>query len=66
MRFVQLSATSSGTQKVREVIDLAHKDRTMYNRQTILFMDEIHRFNKAQQVCFFLLLNTLLMSLSTY
>ncbi|RDD47588.1 ATPase WRNIP1 [Trichoplax sp. H2] len=52
MRFIQLSATSSGTQKVREVIDIAQKDRTMFNRQTILFMDEIHRFNKAQQDVF--------------
>jgi len=42
--FYQLSAISSGVKEVREVIDLAKKQE-----QAILFIDEIHRFNKGQQ-----------------
>ncbi|HLF20448.1 MAG TPA: AAA family ATPase, partial [Bacteroidota bacterium] len=47
--FVQLNAVSSGVKEVRDVIAKAEKNRKHMNRQTILFIDEIHRFNKAQQ-----------------
>lgn len=50
--FVKLSAVTSGVKEVREVIDGAEKSRRMFNRPTILFVDEIHRFNKAQQDAF--------------
>lgn len=47
--FYTLSAVSSGVKEVREVIELASKDR-LFNRQSpILFIDEIHRFSKSQQ-----------------
>jgi len=49
-RFVQLSATSSGVNDVKEVIKKAKNDQKMLRKRTILFLDEIHRFNKLQQV----------------
>jgi putative ATPase len=48
-RFVQLSAVTAGVKDVREVMDQARRDRDLYDRQTVLFLDEIHRFTKAQQ-----------------
>ncbi|XP_045193209.2 ATPase WRNIP1-like [Mercenaria mercenaria] len=48
-RFVQLSATSSGVSDVKEVIKNARNDYKMFKKRTILFLDEIHRFNKLQQ-----------------
>ncbi len=47
--FYQLNAVSSGVKDVREVIDKAELNLKHFNRKTILFIDEIHRFNKAQQ-----------------
>ena len=47
--FFQVSAVSSGVQEVRKVIERAATNRKRLNRGTILFIDEIHRFNKAQQ-----------------
>ncbi len=47
--FFQLSAVSSGVKDVREVIDRAEANRKHLGKRTILFIDEIHRFNKAQQ-----------------
>jgi putative ATPase len=47
--FFQLNAVSSGVKDVREVIDRAEFNRTHFNKGSILFIDEIHRFNKAQQ-----------------
>jgi putative ATPase len=47
--FFQLSAVSSGVKDVREVLDRAEHNRKYARRRTILFIDEIHRFNKAQQ-----------------
>lgn len=47
--FFQLNAVSAGVKDVREVIARAEKLRTLKARKTILFIDEIHRFNKAQQ-----------------
>jgi putative ATPase len=48
-RFEQLSATDAGVKDVRRVLETAEKTRRIEGRQTLLFIDEIHRFNKAQQ-----------------
>lgn len=47
--FVELSAISAGVANVREVIEQANRQRDLYELQTVLFLDEIHRFSKAQQ-----------------
>ncbi len=47
--FFQLNAVFSGVQEVRKIIDRAETERKHLNKRTILFIDEIHRFNKAQQ-----------------
>jgi putative ATPase len=47
--FFQLNAVSSGVKDVREVIERAEANRKHFGKRTILFIDEIHRFNKAQQ-----------------
>ena len=47
--FYQLSAISAGVKDVREAIEKAEKDRFFSRQNPILFIDEIHRFNKAQQ-----------------
>lgn len=49
-RFVTLSATSAKTNDVRDVIAQAQNEKRLLKRKTILFIDEIHRFNKSQQV----------------
>ncbi|KAM4729055.1 ATPase WRNIP1 [Anableps anableps] len=51
-RFVTLSATSASTNEVREVIKQAQNELKLCKRKTILFIDEIHRFNKSQQDTF--------------
>jgi putative ATPase len=48
-RFVELSAVSAGVKDVRAVIDAARRDLGLTGTQTLLFIDEVHRFNKAQQ-----------------
>lgn len=48
-RFEQLSAISAGVKEVRAVIEQAKNDSSLYQRATVLFLDEIHRFSKAQQ-----------------
>ena len=48
-KFTELSAVSSGVKDVREAIDRARLDRESFGTSTILFLDEIHRFSKAQQ-----------------
>jgi putative ATPase len=48
-RFVELSAVTAGVKDVREVMEKAHADRDLYGLSTVLFLDEIHRFSKAQQ-----------------
>jgi putative ATPase len=50
--FVQLSAVTSGLADVRSVVTAAQDRLALYNKRTILFLDEIHRFNKAQQDAF--------------
>ncbi len=47
--FQQLNAVAAGVKDVRQVIDEARDNWSLHNRRTILFIDEIHRFNKAQQ-----------------
>jgi putative ATPase len=48
-RFVELSAVTAGVKDVREVMQEAITQRDLYGQTTILFLDEIHRFTKAQQ-----------------
>lgn len=50
-RFVKLSATTSGINDVKEAVKIAKNEAIMFKRETVLFIDEIHRFNKLQQVC---------------
>ncbi|RLC25832.1 MAG: replication-associated recombination protein A [Deltaproteobacteria bacterium] len=50
--FVSVSAVLSGIKDIRQIIEQAKKRRMLYKKQTILFVDEIHRFNKAQQDAF--------------
>ncbi len=47
----RLSAVTSGIKEIRAVIDIAHQNRNA-GRRTILFVDEVHRFNKSQQDAF--------------
>ena len=47
--FVQINATSSGKKEMEEVVSRAKDNLGMYGKKTILFIDEIHRFNKGQQ-----------------
>lgn len=48
-RFVELSAVTAGVKDVRRVMDEALNTRDLYDLSTVLFLDEIHRFTKAQQ-----------------
>lgn len=48
-RFVELSAITAGVKEVRAVIEGARRASGGYGRETVLFLDEIHRFSKAQQ-----------------
>ncbi len=48
-KFVELSAIRAGVKDVRQVMDRALEDRDLRGQTTVLFLDEIHRFNKAQQ-----------------
>ncbi len=47
--FVPMSAVLAGVKEVREAVELARQRRQYENKGTLLFLDEIHRFNKAQQ-----------------
>jgi len=51
-RFVKMSACTCGVAEVREVVKQAKNELSMLKRRTILFMDEVHRFNKGQQDAF--------------
>jgi putative ATPase len=50
--FLQMSAVLSGVKEVREVMERASRHRRQTGQPTLLFVDEIHRFNKAQQDAF--------------
>lgn len=47
--FLQLNATSAGKKDMEDVITQAKNNQGMYGKKTLLFIDEIHRFNKGQQ-----------------
>jgi putative ATPase len=47
--FMQINATAAGKKDMEEVVEKAKANQGMYGRKTILFIDEIHRFNKGQQ-----------------
>ena len=48
-QFRQINATSAGKKDMEEVVEAAKNNQGMYGKKTILFIDEIHRFNKGQQ-----------------
>ncbi|MBO0802824.1 MAG: replication-associated recombination protein A [Nocardiopsaceae bacterium] len=48
-KFTELSAVTAGVKDVRAAIDAARRDLGLHNRQTVLFIDEVHRFSKTQQ-----------------
>jgi putative ATPase len=50
--FIAFSAVLSGIKEIKQVMAEAAKMKQLYNRRTILFVDEVHRFNKAQQDAF--------------
>lgn len=50
--FVPFSAVTSGVAEVRKIIDQAEQNNSLFQKPTILFVDEIHRFNKSQQDAF--------------
>ncbi|HZS08592.1 MAG TPA: replication-associated recombination protein A [Blastocatellia bacterium] len=50
--FIPFSAVTSGISEIRQVMETAAKTRAAFGRRTVLFVDEIHRFNRAQQDAF--------------
>ena len=48
-RFIELSAVTAGVKDVRAAVDEARRELGMSGRQTVLFIDEVHRFSKTQQ-----------------
>lgn len=50
--FIPLSAVLAGVKEIREAVSVAKQVQQLEHRQTILFVDEVHRFNKAQQDAF--------------
>ena len=48
-KFVKMSAVTCGVSEVKEVVQAAKTELKMFKRKTILFLDEVHRFNKSQQ-----------------
>jgi putative ATPase len=52
VHFESLSAVLAGVKEIRAAIEIAQKTRAQAGRKTILFVDEVHRFNKAQQDAF--------------
>lgn len=51
-RFISFSAVTSGIKQIKEVMEIARYNKREHSIKTILFVDEIHRFNKAQQDAF--------------
>jgi len=51
-QFLSISAVLSGVKDIRAAIDKAHQFYEVYQKQSILFVDEVHRFNKSQQDAF--------------
>src|SRR6187549_1272543 len=50
--FITISAVLAGVKEIREAVERARLARDQYGRATIVFVDEVHRFNKAQQDAF--------------
>lgn len=50
--FITMSAVLSGVKDIREAVNLAKQNQLLDGRQTVLFVDEVHRFNKSQQDAF--------------
>ena len=50
--FITISAVLAGVKEIREAVERARLAREQYGRATIVFVDEVHRFNKAQQDAF--------------
>ena len=51
-QFITISAVLSGVKDIRAAIEQAEQYRQVYDRETVLFVDEVHRFNKSQQDAF--------------
>jgi putative ATPase len=51
-QFLALSAVMAGVKDIRAAVELARQERSAHGRPTVLFLDEVHRFNKAQQDTF--------------
>lgn len=47
--FISISAVMAGVKDIREAVSVAEEEQKLYTRHTVLFIDEIHRFNKSQQ-----------------
>lgn len=50
--FIAFSAVTGGVAEIRDIIKKAKNDQTLFHKLTVLFVDEIHRFNKSQQDAF--------------
>src|SRR4030081_743187 len=50
--FIALSAVLAGVKEIRDAVERARLTRDQYGRATIMFVDEVHRFNKSQQDAF--------------
>ncbi|SEA88456.1 putative ATPase [Thiothrix caldifontis] len=50
--FLTLSAVLAGVKEIRAAVEVARQNRAQFRRATVLFVDEVHRFNKAQQDAF--------------
>lgn len=50
--FAQMSAVLSGVKDLRNIVEAAKQNKDFFNKTTVLFVDEIHRFNKTQQDAF--------------
>ncbi|MCG3075402.1 AAA family ATPase, partial [Pseudomonas aeruginosa] len=50
--FETISAVLSGVKEIRQAVEVAKQHAAQYGRRTILFVDEVHRFNKSQQDAF--------------
>jgi ATPase related to the helicase subunit of the Holliday junction resolvase len=51
-KFISYSAVISGIKQIKDVMEIAQVEQKTHNKRTIIFIDEIHRFNKAQQDAF--------------
>ena len=50
--FETVSAVLAGVKEIRQAVEIAKQQAAQYGRRTILFVDEVHRFNKSQQDAF--------------